>query len=62
LVTRVFTIDEVAEILKVNPRTVNRLIERGELKAAKVGRVYRITEQALNEFLNLPDATEEETK
>jgi len=36
------TVDEVAEYLRVKATTVRELIKRGELPAAKVGRVYRI--------------------
>jgi len=36
------TVDEVAEYLRIKATTVRELIKRGELPAAKVGRVYRI--------------------
>ena len=42
---------EVAETLKVTPRTIQRFIENGELEAVKVGRQYRITENALTSYL-----------
>lgn len=35
--TRLLTLDEVAGILRVSRRTVRRMIERGELRAAKLG-------------------------
>jgi len=35
---RMFTVREVAEILRVSPRTVRRLIKRGEIKAVRVSR------------------------
>ena len=34
--------EEAAEILRVSVRTVDRLIEEGELPASKVGRAVRI--------------------
>ena len=37
-----FTVEEAAKLLKVDPKTVYRLINSGALKAAAVGRVYRI--------------------
>jgi excisionase family DNA binding protein len=49
---KVYTVQEVARILRVNPLTVLRLIKRGNLRARKVGRVYRITEQELSLFLD----------
>lgn len=47
----VFTIEEVAKILKVSEETVRRLISNGELEARRVGRQYRITREAINKFL-----------
>jgi excisionase family DNA binding protein len=36
------TIGETAAVLRVAPRTIRRMIERGELKAVRVGRSIRI--------------------
>jgi len=41
----------VAEVLKVNPRTVNRMLERGELRGVKAGRLWRMSQEALNAYL-----------
>jgi excisionase family DNA binding protein len=49
--TTFYTIDEVAGILKVNPATVRQLIASGELKATKVGRQYRISQEALDDYI-----------
>jgi excisionase family DNA binding protein len=38
----VLTVDEVAQYLRVHGETVRRWCRSGELKAAKVGRTYRI--------------------
>ena len=53
---RVFTLDEVAKIFNVNPRTIFRLIhgqnlEGKKLPATKVGRAWRITEDNLRTYL-----------
>ena len=40
--TKVATVPEFAEILKVHPRTVERMIQRGDLKIIRVGRLIRI--------------------
>lgn len=45
------TTEEVAQYLRVTERTVRRLIERGELQAARVGRQYRIPESALLRYV-----------
>lgn len=52
----IFTLQEVAKIFRVNPRTIFRLIhgqnETGnKLPALKVGRSWRITENDLKMFL-----------
>ena len=43
----VMTIEEAAEILRVNPRTVLRRIHDGRLKAGRFGVQWRITREAL---------------
>jgi len=47
----VYTVEEVAETLKFNVRTVQGWIKKGKLKATKIGSDYRITETAVKEFL-----------
>jgi len=49
-IDKLLTIREVAEILRVSERSVNRYIEAGKLKASKIGQ-WRIKESDLNEFL-----------
>lgn len=43
---------QVAERLQVSERTVYRWIDSGELKAVKLGRLWRIQEPDLKDFLN----------
>ena len=47
---KLLTIREVAEILRVSERSVNRYIESGKLKASKIGQ-WRIKQRDLDEFL-----------
>lgn len=47
-----FTTAEVAEKLNLSEKTIRNLIDSGELKAFKFGRVYRISEEQLNNFIN----------
>jgi len=51
---KVYTVQEVARILRVSPLTVLRYIKLGKLKARRIGRGYRITERDLALFLD-PD-------
>lgn len=39
---RVYTPDQVAQILQLSKNTVYELINRGEIVAKKIGKVYRI--------------------
>lgn len=48
---KVYTTEDALEILKVSQRTLYRYIKAGQIKAIKLGREYRITEEALKEFL-----------
>lgn len=42
---------EIAEKLRINEQTVLKHIREGKLGAHKIGRVYRITQQDLTEYL-----------
>ena len=50
-VTKLFTIEEVAETLNVSSRTVRRLIESGALPVHRLGRLVRIADGDLATFL-----------
>ena len=47
---RVYTTQEVAELLKVTPRTVQDWIKSGKLPAMRYGRVLRIRADDLAKF------------
>jgi len=49
---KLLIIREVAEILRVSERSVNRYIEAGKLKTSKIGQ-WRIKESDLERFLKL---------
>ena len=48
------TVEQAAERLQLHPETVRRQLKRGELRAIKRGRVWRVPESALME--NAPKA------
>lgn len=48
-----YTAEEVAQKLKVSPNVVRRWIREKKLKAVKVGRLWRVPESTLREFLKL---------
>ena len=47
----VYTLAEVEEMLEVTRRTLYNWINDGKLKAVKAGNRWRVTEEALQEFL-----------
>ena len=47
---RIYTTKEVAELLKVTPRTVQDWIKSGKLPALRYGRVLRIRAEDLAKF------------
>ena len=51
MINKLLTIEEVAKILRVSTRTVNRYIESDRLKASKIGQ-WRISQKDLEEFLS----------
>lgn len=52
-----YTPQEIAEKLKVSKLTVYDLIKKGELEAVKIGKIYRISQEALDNFLKKSTAT-----
>ena len=49
---KVYTVKEIAKILQTSRQQVRRMIQEEELEAVRVGREWRITDDALNAFLN----------
>lgn len=47
----VYTIQEVADMLKVDHKVVRQAIKDGELDAFRVGRQWRITVHALQRYM-----------
>jgi excisionase family DNA binding protein len=46
-----YTLEEVADMLRVSVETVRRLVLSGEIEAKRVGRQYRISQENLNKYL-----------
>lgn len=45
------TVAEVAALMRVSKMTVYRLVHSGELPAVRVGRSFRVPEQAVDDYL-----------
>ena len=60
---KLLSVKEVAEILSVNPITVYRLIETGELPHVRVGsRTIRVHREALDAYTQPKETREPENK
>ena len=45
------TVAEVASVMRVSKMTVYRLVHNGDLPAVRVGRSFRVPEQAVHDYL-----------
>lgn len=48
---KIYTVNEVAEILRYTPRTIRQMIADGELDAFQVRSEWRITQSALDAII-----------
>jgi excisionase family DNA binding protein len=46
------TVAEVADLMRVSSMTVYRLIKAGDLRALRVGKSFRVSEEDLDQFLS----------
>jgi excisionase family DNA binding protein len=46
------TVQDAAQLLSVSPRTVTRLIARGEIESMSIGRCRRIRQRAVDRFID----------
>ena len=44
------TVAEAAEILSIHPRTVTKYLTTGQIKGAKMGRIWRLDEKDVRDF------------
>ncbi|WP_157247942.1 helix-turn-helix domain-containing protein [Nonomuraea typhae] len=57
---RAYKVEQVAKLLNVGRDKIYELIRNGELRSIKIGKLRRITEQQLADFLKARE--EEDTK
>lgn len=48
-------VDEVSAVLRLPPKTVYLLIQRGKLLGKKMGKQIRVSRQALQKYAETPD-------
>jgi excisionase family DNA binding protein len=51
---KLYTPEGAAEALLVSPKTIRDWLRTGRLKGVKVGRLWRVRESDLEEFLKIP--------
>lgn len=49
---KVYTLKEVAEVIKVTERTLLTYIKEGKLKATKIGGKWIVSQENLQNFIN----------
>lgn len=49
---KVYTLDEVADTLKVSKRTLYNYVKAEKLHAVKMGKYWRVTEESLQSFIS----------
>lgn len=48
---KIYSVDDIANILDMHPKTVQRYIREGKIKASKLGKAWRITENDFKAFI-----------
>ena len=57
-----YTVDQIAKLLKIHPKTIQRYIREGKLKAVKVGKSWRVDGHDLSVFVEGPGIPEKATR
>ena len=50
MLEKFLTVQEAAEIFNVHPHTIIKYLANGQLRGAKIGRVWRMEEKDLRDF------------
>lgn len=51
---RIYTVEEIQEILGVCKSSAYSLVKKGEFSCVKIGSTYRISKNSFDEWLNQP--------
>jgi excisionase family DNA binding protein len=57
-VEKYYSTEDIAEILGLKEKTVREWLRTGKLKGKKIGRLWRVKESELEEFINEPPAVD----
>ena len=53
--TKLYSVEDLVDILKLSDRTVRAYLREGKIKARKIGLRWRVTEDNLRKFLEVED-------
>lgn len=54
-----YTVDKIAKMLSMHPKTIQRYIREGKLYATKVGKSWQVQEQDLRDFMECSDISDD---
>ena len=54
---KIYTIEEVADLLKIKPETVRIMLRDNELNGFKAGKAWRVTEDDLKKYIQSQGGT-----
>ena len=54
-----YDVEELAELLEVQEKTIRAMLREGKIKARKLARKWYVTEQSLKEYFEHPEAEQE---
>ena len=60
-IMKLFSKKEISKKLNISVRTVDRLLKRRELEALRIGRLIRVTQDQLDQFLEKSALNHDET-
>ena len=54
---KIYTVEEVADLLKIKPETVRIMLRDNELNGFKAGKAWRVTEDDLKKYIQKQGGT-----
>ncbi|MDD5703194.1 MAG: helix-turn-helix domain-containing protein [Dehalococcoidales bacterium] len=57
MVEKFYSVDQIAKMIEMHPKTVQRYIREGRLKAQKIGKAWRVTGHDLSTFVEGTEGT-----
>ena len=54
---KIYTVDEIAEVLTLKPTTVRVMLQNKEINGFKAGKAWRVTEDDLKEYIKKQGGT-----